>query len=87
MVLSASYTFASGALLGLDGSATSSRPDVGDVTLPGYGLLDLRAAWPLAPGWTIEARIENLGDRDYQLLNGYNTPGRSGMLSLRWNAN
>lgn len=87
LVLSATYTFGNGALLGLDGSATSSRPDVGDVVLPGYGRLDLRAAWPLGPGWTLEARVENLGDRDYQLLNGYNTPGRSGVINLRWNAN
>ena len=34
----------------------------------------------------IEARLENLGDRDYELVSGYNTPGRSGVLSLRWQA-
>ena len=35
-------------------------------------------------GWRFEARVENLADRDYELVSGYNTPGRSGLLSLRW---
>ena len=86
LVLSGSYRFGNGASLGLDGSATSTRPDVGSVDLPGYGRLDLRFAVPLGAGWTFETRIENLGDRDYQLLDGYNTPGRSGVVSVRWNA-
>ncbi len=87
LVLSGNYRFSNGATVGLDGSATSTRPDVGSVDLPGYGRLDLRFALPLGSGWTLETRIENLADRDYQLLNGYNTPGRSGVLSVRWNAN
>ena len=52
------------------------------------------AAWPdaLVKRWNVEigtgyATPIVVGDRVYQLLNGYNTPGRSGMLSLRWNAN
>jgi vitamin B12 transporter len=40
----------------------------------------------LSTGWRFEARLENLGDREYELVQGYNTPGRSGLLSLRWNA-
>jgi vitamin B12 transporter len=48
--------------------------------------VDILASAPLAAGWTIEGRIENLNDRDYNLVDGYNTPGRSGLLSLRWNA-
>ena len=33
-----------------------------------------------------KACLENLADRDYVLVSGYNTPGRSGVFSLRWNA-
>jgi vitamin B12 transporter len=84
--LSGSYRFANQALLALDASAFSSRPDFGDVVLPGYARLDVRASAPLAQGWVIEARMENLLDRDYELVHGYNTPGRNGLLSLRWNA-
>jgi vitamin B12 transporter len=84
--LSASYRFANLASAGFDVSAVSRRPDFGGIQLPGYVRLDLRASAPLAKDWTIEARIENLGDVDYELLSGYNTPGRSGVVSLRWQA-
>jgi vitamin B12 transporter len=56
------------------------------VRLGGYGTVDLRASAPLAPGWRFEVRVENLADHDYELVHGYNTPGRSGLLSLRWDA-
>jgi vitamin B12 transporter len=85
------YRFDSGLTLGMDADAVSGRPDfdfntfpAAHITLGGYALLGLRAALPLGSGWQAEARIENLGDRDYSLAKGYNTPGRSGMLGLRW---
>lgn len=82
--VSADYRFDNGAALGLDASALSERADFGGVRLPGYGRVDLRASVPLATDWTAEGRLENLGDRDYQLVDGYNTPGRSVVLKLRW---
>ena len=84
--LSAGYRLDNQALLAVDVSAYSARPDFGGVRLPGYGRVDVRASAPLVSGWTIEARLENLLDRDYELVDGYNTPGRSGLLNLRWNA-
>jgi vitamin B12 transporter len=84
--LSADWRFDNGSGVGLDFSASSARMDVGAVTLAGYTRLDLRASAPLAAGWQFEARLENLADHDYQLVDGYNTPGRSGLLSLRWSA-
>ena len=84
--LSAGYRFGNQLAMALDLSAYSARPDVGTVRLPGYARVDLRLSTPLAHGWVVEGRIENLADRDYQLIDGYNTPGRSGMLNLRWNA-
>jgi vitamin B12 transporter len=84
--LSADWIFGRGASAGIDLSAVAARPDVGSVRLGGYGRVDLRAAVPLAAGWRIEARLENLGDRDYQLVDGYSTPGRSGLLGVRWDA-
>ncbi|MGH8049714.1 MAG: TonB-dependent receptor domain-containing protein [Arenimonas sp.] len=71
--------------LGLDLQAASERPDFGNPA-PGYGRLDARIGYQFGDGWNLEARIENLGDKDYELIPGYNTPGRSGMLTLRWNA-
>ena len=82
--LSADWSFGNGASAGIDLNGVAARPDAGGVRLGGYGLVDLRASVPLAPAWRFEARLENLGDRDYELVQGYNTPGRSGILSLRW---
>ena len=75
---------------GLDLQASSKRPDFDDfltglpVFTPGYGRFDGRIAYQFAEAWSLEARIENLGDKAYELIPGYNTPGRSGMLTLRW---
>ena len=83
---SADYTFGNGASAGVDLSAVSPRPDFGGALLPGYSRIDLRASAPLALGWTVDARIENVADTDYELVQGYNTPERSGVISLRWQA-
>lgn len=78
------YRFGNGLELGLDADYASSRRDVGGN--PGaYAIAHLRLAWTLSPSWRLEARIENLTDRDYTLVQGYNTPGRSGVLGLVWN--
>lgn len=78
------YRFGNGIELGLDADYVSSRRDVGGN--PGaYALAHLRMAWPLGEAWRLEARIENLGDRDYTVVQGFNTPGRSGVLSVVWN--
>ena len=83
---SADYAFANGASAGLDVSVLSPRPDFGGSLLPGYSRIDLRASAPLARGWVVEARVENVGDTDYELVQGYNTPGRTGVVNLRWQA-
>lgn len=60
------------------------RDDVGNRELGGYTLLNLRANWVLAPAWTLGARLENLADHDYELVRGYNTPGRSAFVDVTW---
>lgn len=89
--VSADYRFCERFTLGLDAQAFSARPDLdfnafpaADIKLGGYARFDLRAAWTLATDWSLEARLENIGDRDYALVQGYNTPGRSGLVTLRW---
>ncbi|MGH8030761.1 MAG: TonB-dependent receptor domain-containing protein [Arenimonas sp.] len=82
-----------GALVGVDVDALAARPDMDFDTYPapparidlaGYGLVHLRVAMPLRGGWQLEARVENLFDRDYELAHAFNTPGRSGMVAVRW---
>jgi vitamin B12 transporter len=83
---SADYSFANGASTGIDLSAVSPRPDFGGSMLPGYSRIDLRASAPLGDDWTVDARIENVGGVRYELVQGYNTPGRTGVIALRWQA-
>jgi vitamin B12 transporter len=63
------------------------REDVGGsgtVDLASYTLVNLRAGVTLSPDWSLAARVENLTDRDYELVRGYNTAGRSGFLEVIW---
>ena len=50
----------------------------------GYATLDLRVEYALGSDWTVLARVTNLFDRDYQLVDWYNQPGREFGLNLRW---
>lgn len=65
-------------------SHSGPRSDVGGVQLGSYTLLSLRTAYALGNGWSIEARGENLGDKDYELARGFNTADRGFQLSLRY---
>jgi vitamin B12 transporter len=62
----------------------SRRDDIGEIELPAYTLLNLRARYALNAAWSVSARIENLTDRDYELVHGYNTAGRSGYVEVTW---
>ncbi len=76
--------FDSGLRLGLEGIAAAQRPDYGGVRLGGYGLLAVRLHLPLGEAWSLDGRLENLGNRDYSLIDGYHVPGTTGLLTLRW---
>ena len=52
--------------------------------LAGYGLVNLYASTRIARQWDVLARIDNLGDKQYQLARGYATPGRTVFVGLRW---
>lgn len=54
------------------------------VRLGGYGLLHLSAARKLTREWSVQARLENALDKDYERSSGYNTPGRNLFVSLRY---
>jgi vitamin B12 transporter len=70
--------------LGLELLATGARRDFGDVRLAGYVLANLTASFAPAPRWTLRAKIENLLDQDYELVEGYNTAGRGIYASLAY---
>lgn len=60
-----------------DNAANTSR-------LAGYGIVNLFASTTIAREWDLLARLDNLGDRQYQLAGGYATPGRTLFVGLRW---
>lgn len=53
-------------------------------TLGGYGLVNLHASRALGQGWTLQARIDNLADKDYQLARSFATTGRTVYVGLKW---
>lgn len=54
------------------------------VALSGYGLLNAYAHYRLDGDWRLEARANNLLDRDYELARGYATPGANLFVGVRY---
>jgi len=67
----------------VDGFGYSAREDFA-ATLPGYGLADLSASYQIAPAWSVQAKLENLFDRKYELASGFNTPQRTWLVTVKW---
>ena len=74
--------------LGTEVQAVGRRFDNAGNTrvLGGYALVGVYASKPIAAGWVLDARVDNLGDKAYERAYGYATPGRSASLSLRWSS-
>ena len=71
--------------LGGDVRLTGDRTDVpGRPKLGGYALVNLTARWRFQPDWSLTARVDNLGDRQYQTAYGYNQSGRAFFVGLQW---
>ena len=72
--------------LGAEWQAVGRRWDNAANTnrLGGYGLVNLYASTRIAREWDLLARIDNLGDKQYQVARGYATPPRSLYVGLRW---
>jgi len=54
------------------------------VPLDGFTKIDLNASYRLNPQTTLYARLENLTNVEYEDAFGYNNPGRSAYVGLRW---
>ena len=72
--------------IGLTGNGAGHRFDNAANTqrLSGYGTLDLRLEYALNRDWTLQARANNVFDRDYETIAWYNQPGREYGLSVRY---
>jgi len=51
--------------------------DFSNNVLGSYTVFDLLASYRMQPDWTLRMKLENAGNRDYQLAYGYNTPRRA----------
>jgi vitamin B12 transporter len=69
---------------GVELFASGRAHDVGGTVLGGYALVALRASYAPSPAWSLRLRLDNLFDRNYALVHGYNTPGRSATVSVVW---
>jgi len=72
--------------LGAEVQASGRRYDnaANTAVLGGYTLLNLSASTQLTPEWTLSARVDNAGDKNYQLAGGYATAGRTAYVGLKW---
>jgi len=70
--------------LGLSVLASGNREDFGGVVLPGYVVANASALLQLNEEWQLSARIENIGDTEYQTAADYRMQERSGFVELRY---
>ncbi len=52
--------------------------------LGGYGLVDLRLGYTLAPAWQLQLAASNVFDKRYETAALYNQPGRTWLLTVRY---
>ncbi len=69
---------------GLDMLMTGAREDFGGVRLEPYTLLNLYGRFALTPAWSVQVRLENALDEQYELASTYNTAGRSLFVATRY---
>ena len=52
--------------------------------LGGYTTADVRLGYALNKSWSLQCRINNLTDRQFETARGYNQPGREMLVTLRY---
>ena len=84
---SASLGYSLGALrMTAELTAASARfDDAADTRrMGGYALLNVAGEYPLAPRWTLFARLDNVLDKRYELAADFNTAGTSVLAGVRF---
>ncbi|WP_422828883.1 TonB-dependent receptor domain-containing protein [Variovorax sp. HJSM1_2] len=79
-------TTLAGWTLGAELQASGARFDdaANNNVLGGYGLINLSASTRIGRDLSLLARVDNLGDKDYQTARTYATPGRTLYVGLKW---
>ena len=68
---------------GVEWNAAGDRQD-STKTLGGYGLLNLVGRYQITRDWAVSARVENVTNKNYQLIYPYNTASRGVFFTLSW---
>jgi vitamin B12 transporter len=63
---------------------SSSRMDGVNHALGEYALMNLSVSKKIDQQWSTSAKVNNLFNKQYETIYGYNTFGRSLMLELKW---
>jgi vitamin B12 transporter len=74
---------------GMDILATGARKDFGfpePVELPGYALVNLSLRYALTDSWSLQGKIENALDREYQTADTYTMAGRGIYVTVNYRA-
>lgn len=71
-----------GAELIASGQRYDSVSNAASSRLAGYALLNLRAGYALSPQWSVNVRWNNVLDKEYELVRGYNTAGSNVFVSV-----
>ncbi|MFY3385563.1 TonB-dependent receptor domain-containing protein [Paracidovorax sp. MALMAid1276] len=58
--------------------------DANTLRLGGYGLVNLYASTRIARDFTLVARLDNAGDKHYEVARTYATPGRVAYVGVKW---
>lgn len=77
------YACADNIRVGTEVRSRSSSKDSGQ-TLGGYTVFNLYGGWDVTPAVNLGARLDNIGDKKYQDVLGYNTVPRSGYLTATY---
>ena len=64
------------------GKRYNSNNETGE--MGGYGLVNLTGRYAINKSLSIEGRINNLFDKNYELAQGYNTPGMNAFIGIRY---
>ncbi|MDE2202811.1 MAG: TonB-dependent receptor [Burkholderiaceae bacterium] len=68
---------------GVEWNAAGDRQD-STRSLAGYGLLNLVGRYQITRDWALSARVENVTNKNYQLIYPYNTASRGVFFTLSW---
>ncbi|MBS1155834.1 MAG: hypothetical protein H6R07_1758 [Proteobacteria bacterium] len=66
-------------MVGLRYSNAANTTDLG-----GYSVANLATSWQFSRDWQLNARLNNIFDKDYATAKDYAMPGRNVFVSLRW---